>query len=121
MLELTPQQIAALERLAACGFEIVAFPLYASAVGVRRGNCAALLQPDAGGTMRLLAEPCYLVEGNLSVRVERKGSAWFVWKKKQLEVTPERQAELDRFARELSKLLLGAAENSGDREHPLEN
>ncbi len=109
MLELTPQQIAALERLAARGFEIVAFPLYASAVGVRRGNCAALLQPVTSGGMRLFAEPCYLVEGNLSVRVERGGSAWFVWKKKQLEATRERQAELDSFAQALSELLLGAA------------
>ncbi len=109
MLELTPQQIAALERLAARGFEIVAFPLYASAVGVRRGNCAALLQPIDGGTMRLFADPCYLVEGNLSVRVQRRGRAWFVWKKKQLEATRERQAELDTFAQELSELLLGPA------------
>ncbi|MBI3671103.1 MAG: hypothetical protein HY237_15150 [Acidobacteria bacterium] len=109
MLEMTPQQIALLERLAAHGFEIVVFPLYSSAVGVRKGNCAALLQPVAGGAMKLFAEPCYLVGGNLSVRVRQGGKQWFVWKKKQLEATPERQAELDRFAAELSAMLLATA------------
>ena len=105
MLELTPQQIAGLERFAAQGFRVVAFPLYESALAVRKGNCAALLGPVAGGGMKLVAEPCYLVEGNLSVRLILGGKQWFVWKKKQLEATPERLAELQRFAQELDNLL----------------
>ena len=105
MLELTPQQIAVLERFAAQGFRVVAFPLYESALSVRKGNCAALLGPVAGGSMKLVAEPCYLVEGNLSVRLTRAGKQWFVWKRKQLEATPERLAELQRFTEELGNLL----------------
>ncbi len=104
-LELTSQQIAVLERLAAQGFQIVAFPLYASAVGVRKGNCAGLLGPVAGGGMELFGEPCYLVEGNLSVRIARDGKQWFVWKKKHLEATRKRLAELRRFAEELENAL----------------
>jgi hypothetical protein len=108
-LELTPQQIAVLERLAARGFQIVAFPLYASAVGVRKGNCAALLGPVAGGGMKLFGEPCYLVEGNLGARIARHERQWFVWKQKQLEVTPERLGELARFGEELKNALQACA------------
>jgi hypothetical protein len=109
MLELTPQQIAILERLVAHGFHGVAFPLYASSAGVRKANCAALLQPVAGGGMRILGEPCYLVDNNLSVRVTRDGRQWFVWKKKEVEATPSLLAELASFTQELSILLLGTA------------
>ncbi len=105
MVELTPEQVALLERLVAQGFQVVAFPLYASAVGVRKGNCAALLGPAEGGLLGLFGEPSYLLEGNLSVRVNRDGRQWFVWKKKHLEVTPERQAELERFAEGLARAL----------------
>ena len=105
MLELSPPQIAVLERLVARGFEPLAFPLYAGAVGVRKGNCAALLQPVQGGTLRLFGEPCYLVGGNLSVRVCRADKQWFVWKKNQLEASAARLAELDQFTSELISLL----------------
>ena len=106
MLELTRQQMALLERLEAHGFQFVAFPLYSSYVGVKRGNCAALLAPVEGGGMKIIGAPHYLVEGNLGVRVIRGGREWFIWKKNQLEVTPERQAELERFAADLSTLLM---------------
>jgi len=105
LVELTPAQIAVLQRLAVRGFQGAAFPLYANAVGVRKGNCAALLAPVAGG-MKLVAEPSYLVDGNLSVRVTRGARNYFVWKKKQIEVTPERRAELERFAAGLNELLM---------------
>ncbi len=105
MLELSPPQIAVLERLVARGFEPLAFPLYASAVGVRKGNCAALLESVPGGGLRLFGVPCYLVEGNLSVRIRRAGKQWFVWKKKQLEASVARLAELDKFVLELTSLL----------------
>ena len=105
MVELTPEQVALLEQLVAQGFQVVAFPLYASAVGVQKGNCAALLAPAEGGLLCLLGEPSYLLEGNLSVRVNRGRRQWFVWKKKQLEVTPERQTELECFAEGLARAL----------------
>lgn len=104
-LELTPLQIAVLERLAARGFRPAAFRLYANVVGVRKGNCAALLAPADHDRMKLFAEPCYLIEGNLSVRVTRGGKQWFVWKKKQVEATSQRLAELARFTAELTGLL----------------
>ena len=106
MQELTPAQISILERLAARGFAIVAFPLYASAIGVRRGSFAVLLVPVEGGALRILGDPCYLIDGNLSVRVTRKDGVKFVWKIKEVEASPELLAELNRFAADVAELLL---------------
>ena len=105
MNELTAQQIAILERLVSGGFSVVAFPLYANAVGVRKGNYAALLDPVAGAGFRVFGEPCVLLDGNLTVRVADKGKSWFVWKKLRVEATAERVGELDRFVSELKMLL----------------
>jgi hypothetical protein len=105
MNELNPQQIAILERILAHGFHVVAFPLYANAVGIRNGNCAALLNPIPGGGFRLYGEPCVLLEGNLTVRITEKGKSWFLWKKQRLEATAERISELEWFVGELKLLL----------------
>jgi hypothetical protein len=105
MLEFSPQQIAILERLIARDFSIVAFPLYANAIGVRKGTCAALLDPIPNGGFRVFGEPCILLNGNLTVRIKEKGKTWFVWKKQRLEATKERLSELDNFVAELDVLL----------------
>ena len=105
MNEFTALQIAILERLIAKEFILVAFPLYANAVGVRKGSCAALLDPIANGGFRVFGEPCVLLEGNLTVRITEKGKAWFVWKKQRLEATAERMSELESFVAELKLLL----------------
>lgn len=105
MNEFSPQQIAILERLVAKEFLLVAFPLYANAVGVRKGSCAALLDPIANGGFRVFGEPCMLLEGNLTVRITEKGKSWFVWKKQRLEATADRLAELETFVAELKLLI----------------
>jgi hypothetical protein len=105
MNELSPQQIGILERLVSKGFILVAFPLYANAVGVRKGSCAALLDPVANGGFRVFGEPSVLLDGNLTVRIAEKGKTWFVWKKQRLEATAERLSELERFVAELKLLL----------------
>lgn len=105
MHELTPYQIAILERIVTHEFHVAAFPLYANVVGIRKGSYAALLDPIAGGGFRLYGEPCVLLDGNLTVRVTEKGQTWFVWKKLRLEANPDRLLELDRFVAELKMLL----------------
>jgi hypothetical protein len=105
MNEFSPQQIAILQRLASKDFILVAFPLYANAVGVRKESCAALLDPIANGGFRLFGEPCVLLDGNLTVRITEKGKTWFVWKKQRLEATAERLLELETFVAELKLLL----------------
>lgn len=105
MLDLSAAHLATLERLRAHGIEIVAFPMYPSHVGVRKGDCAALLAPDGPAAFRLFAEPSWLVSGQLSVRILRDGREWFVWKKQRLEASPDRLAELAGFAAALRELL----------------
>jgi hypothetical protein len=105
-MDLSPQQLAILQRLHLAGFEIVAFPMYANYVGTRKGNCAALLAQAAAGGFNIFGAPAYLIGGNFSVRVRRDEREFFVWKKESLEVTPARLAELEAFAAELSQALL---------------
>jgi hypothetical protein len=105
MFELTPQQMQTLERLFAAGFRPIAIPPYESALCVRRGECVALLSPVANGALKLLASPSYLLEGNLSVRVKKGTNEVFVWKKKEIAVTPERLQELEAFRKELTAIL----------------
>lgn len=105
MVELAPPQIATLERLVSAGFRPILFPLYENAIGVGLGNCAALLKPTPEGTLSLAAPPSFMIGSNLSVRIIRDGRNWFVWKKTELEVTAERQAELDTFTTLLDSIL----------------
>lgn len=103
--ELTPAHIAILEKVVALGFTPVAFPLYASAIGVRRGSFAALLVPADDTTLKIMGEPCYVMGLNLAVRTRREGRQVFVWKDKTIEVTPELLEELARFSADLAVLL----------------
>jgi hypothetical protein len=105
MNDFSPQQIEILQRLIAKDFVLVAFPLYANAVGVRKGSCAALLNPVANGGFSIFGEPCILLDGNLTVRIKEKGKTWFVWKKQRLEATAERISELQKYVTELKLLL----------------
>jgi hypothetical protein len=108
-VELTSQQLAILDRLRRRGFEVVAFPMYESYVGVRKGNCGALLSPAGPDAFTLYGEPSYLVAGGLSARIIQSDGYWFVRKKEKLEASPERTAELESFAAELVDVLLPVA------------
>ena len=105
MQEPTPQQMQIIQRLFETGFRPIAIPPYESALCMRKGDCAAVLAAVPGGGIKLLAPPSYLLEGNLSVKLKRSSGEVFVWKKKEMEATPERLKELEAFRRELSELL----------------
>jgi hypothetical protein len=105
MPELTPQQMKTLERLFVAGFRPIAIPPYENALCVRRGECAALLAPVANAGLRLLAAPTYIVDGNLSVKLRRGKGEVFAWKKREMEATPERLEELEKFRQELMSIL----------------
>ena len=105
MNDLTEQQIRTLETLHRHGFTFVVFPLLANYIGVKKHNCAALLGRTAEGKLEIFGEPSYLVEGNISVLVHRRGASYFVWKLHEVEATAERLAELETFVTELKALL----------------
>jgi hypothetical protein len=104
-MDLTRQQAEILQRLYGQGFEIVAFPMYASYVGVRKGECAALLAPLQSGGFTVYGPPTCMVAGNLGAKVSRHDGDYFVWKNERLAATPERNAELARFSAELTSAL----------------
>lgn len=105
MVELSPQQMQIIERLFAVGFRPIAIPPYESGLCMRKGDCAAVLAAVSNGGIKLLAPPSYLVEGNLSVKLKRGSGEVFVWKKKEVEATPEKLKELESFRRELTEIL----------------
>jgi|SRR6266852_670082 len=109
MPELTPQQMKTLERLFAAGFRPIAIAPYESALCVHRGECAAVLTPVSNGGLRLLAPPTYLIDGNVGVKLRKGNREVFVWKKKEMDATPERLQELEVFRRELTSILEEAA------------
>lgn len=109
VMELTHQQITFLNQLRSRGFEVVAFPMYESLVGVRKGNCGALLAPSGASGFKLYGEPSYLVSGQPSARMFQSDGHWFVRKGERVAATAERTAELDAFAAELANALLPVA------------
>lgn len=108
-MEITPQQVSILERLKSHGFDIVAFPFYENYVGVRKGNCAALLAPLGSGGFSIFGSPSYLVNGKLAVKTIQSDGPYFVAKSEKLAATAERDWEIDAFAAELAETLLPAS------------
>lgn len=108
-MELTRQQAEILQRLQAQGFQIVAFPMYASYIGVRKGECAVLLAQVASGGFSLFGRPTCMVGGNLGAKVTRHDGDFFVWKNERIPATAERSSELAQFSAELTSALGEAA------------
>jgi hypothetical protein len=105
MPEFSTLQMKAIERLLEAGFRPVAIPPYESALCMRKGDCAAVLAPVPNAGLKLLAPPCYLMDGNFSVKLKRAQGEAFVWKSREVPATPERLRELEAFRIELSEIL----------------
>jgi len=86
------------------GFEIESFERYPNSVGVRKGNCIALVQLADGG-LRMVGRPGWRMGELLGVLVERDGKQVIQAKSELVEATPERLSELESFSRELDDLL----------------
>jgi hypothetical protein len=108
-MELTERQMEVLQRLFEAGFRPIAIPPYESALCLRRGECAAVLAPVENGGLRILAPASFLVDGKFGVRVKRGEREVFVFKERELEATPERLGELEKFAGELNEILRSQA------------
>jgi hypothetical protein len=104
-VELTTLQMETMERLFEAGFRPIAIPPYESAICVHRGEYVAVLGPVANGGMQLRAPATMLVDGNLSVRLTKKGGDVFVWKGKEVAATEERLKELEKFRSGLEEIL----------------
>ena len=105
MVELSPIQMQVMERLFEAGFRPIAIPPYENVLCLRKGDCVAALAPVPNGGLKLLAPPSYVVDGNFSVKLKRGPREVFVWKKREVEATPERLRGLESFKKELQEIL----------------
>ena len=94
-----------MEHLFEAGFRPIAIPPYENALCMRKGNCVAALAPVPNAGLKLLAPASFMVDGNFSVKLKRGSGEVFVWKKKEVEATPERMRELESFKSELQEIL----------------
>jgi len=94
-----------MQRLFEAGFRPIAIPPYENALCLRKGECVAALATIPNGGLKLLAPPSFLVDGNFSVKLKRGAKEVFVWKKREVEATPEKVRELESFRKELQEIL----------------
>ncbi|MGH9812541.1 MAG: hypothetical protein ACRD4T_05335 [Candidatus Acidiferrales bacterium] len=102
---LTQAHLPRLQALAAEGFELVNLPRFPGFVGAKKYGCAVLLEPLEGGGLRPFSAAGYLIEGNISVLVEKGGEQWFVWKEHKVRATAELLDSVTRLEGELKRLL----------------
>jgi hypothetical protein len=94
-----------MERLFEAGFRPIVIPPYENVLCMSKGNCVAALASVPNAGLKLLAPPSYLVGGNFGVKLKRGSGEVFVWKKKEVDATPERVRELESFGKELQEIL----------------
>ena len=95
-----------LQRIYLAGFELQTFDRYPKCVGVIRDNCIALLVPGVDG-LQVLGTPGWRMGEVMGVLTEREGRQLLQAKSAIVVATPEKLATLQRFRRDLTKLLGG--------------
>jgi len=102
---LTPTQVATLERFLRSGFTFVTLERYARYLGVEKNGFIALLDAS-GGKLTVFSQVGYRMGDDIGMLVERGEGKAFVWKEQAVDATPELLAAYDRFKGELDDLLL---------------
>ena len=93
-----------LQSLYLAGFELQTFDRFPKAIGVIKGNCMALLEPQ-GSSLRIIGRPGWRIGESLGVLTMKAGEQVFQAKEQQVEATPDRLNELRTFETELNVLL----------------
>jgi hypothetical protein len=93
-----------LQRLYVAGFELQTFERYPKCIGVVRENCVALLVPGVDG-LQILGSVGWRMGEVMGVLTEKDGRKVFQSKNEIVEATAERVGELEKFRRDLSKIL----------------
>jgi len=96
-----PDPAEVLQKLYAAGFDIQSFERFPRAIGVSKGECIAVLEPDANTGLRILGRPGWKIEDAIGVLTSHAGQQIFQWKNHIVEATPERIKMLEEFEREL--------------------
>jgi hypothetical protein len=104
--ELTPDQIATLQRLLKAGFEFVQLEHVTRYLPVEKNGFVALLDP-AGAKLGIFGQIGYRMGEGVGMLVESPDRKAFVWKKQSVEATPALLETYSAFRKELEELLQG--------------
>jgi hypothetical protein len=103
-----PDPAEILQRIYAAGFDLQTFERYPRAIGVSRGECIALLEPEPNGNgLRMIGAPGWKLGGFMGVLTTQGQRRVFQFKSETVEATSARLAELERFRTEIEQFLLG--------------
>ena len=103
-MELTPPQVAVLEKFLQTGFSFVTLEHVERYLGVEKEGFVALLDPSAG-RLNLFGQAGYRMARGIGMLVERGAGKAFVWKNESVVATPELLATYERFRNEVKALL----------------
>lgn len=93
-----------LQSIYLAGFELQTFDRFPRAIGVIKGNCIALLEPE-GSRLRVIGRPGWRMGESVGVLTTKAGEQVFQAKDQIVTVTPDRLRELRTFEAELNVLL----------------
>ena len=102
--DLTQGQARVLQRLLQAGFQFANIEHVARHIIVEKAGFIALLDP-AGGELKLFGQLGYRVGDGIGMLVERGGKSIFVWKKQEVEATPDLLTVYERVRTELKEIL----------------
>ncbi len=103
-LDLTPNQIAVLQRLLNAGFHFASLEHVTRHVAVDRDGFVALLEP-ADDKLKIFGQVGYRIGDGIGMLVEQREGKAFIWKGRTVEATPELLAAYARVKAELRALL----------------
>ena len=100
--KMDPSEI--LQSLYLAGFELQTFERFPRAIGVIKGDCIALLEPQGNG-LRFIGRPGWRIGEVLGVLTSKDNQRVFQAKDQVVEATAERLKQLAEFEAELIDLL----------------
>ena len=105
-----------LQSLYAAGFDMQTFERFPRAVGITRGNCIALFEPDASAGLRMIGRPGWRIGDAIGVLTTQAGHRVFQVKDQVVEATSQRLKLLEEFERELANFLGPRSESPSSRD-----
>jgi len=94
-----------LQQIYAAGFDLQTFERFPRAIGISRGDCIVLLEPDPTGGLRFLGSPGWKIGDFMGVLTTVHGKKVFQYKSELVEATPARLEELSRFTEQVRQHL----------------